>query len=90
MGLAMSSLSRIDQIYSDWKKLSPSNKIKVRDGEKIGVISAVGNDCVFIKWFPFISYVATESEKYDPDNVNIIGTLYPVKRNKAKNDFFTF
>lgn len=83
-------MSRIDQIYQDWKKLSPANKLKVSDGKRIGIVSAVGSDCVFIKWLPFVSYVETISEKLNPNDINIIGTLYPVKRNKNKDDFFTF
>ena len=86
----MPSVSRVDQIYRDWKKLAPANKLKVSDGDRIGVISAVGIDCVFVKWFPFTSYVGTISDRLNPDDVSIIGTLYPVKRNKNRDDFFTF
>lgn len=86
----MPSMSRVDQIYKDWKKLSPGNKLKVSDGQRTGIVSAVGNDCVFVKWDPFDSYVDTISEKINPDDINVIGTLYPIKRNKKRDDFFTF
>ena len=84
--------SKIEKIYHDWKKLSPSNRLKVTDGKRTGFVSAVGISHVFVKWLPFYngSYVSTESEKRTPDSFSVVGTMYFVKRNKKKDDFLTF
>lgn len=54
-------------------KLPPGTRIKVKNGDRIGIVTCVGINEVFVKYLPFDSYCATPSIREKPESLTVIG-----------------